>query len=513
VFLAGGSPLAYLAATAQTRPEFEIADVHVSPPREDGLAVLEMSEGGVVRGGRYEIHKATMLDLIKTAYNVEAGSVFGGPSWLALDRFEVIAKPPAGTTTAMATLMLQFLLSDRFKLVVRKDMKPMPAWVLSKGADKPKLKPADTAGEPGCRAMDRNERVSCHNVTMDTFAASLRAGFLTTLPVLNSTGITGSWDFDLHYTVAGGQFGISDNNPIINAVDKELGLKLELRNTPQPVLVVESVNRIPTANAPEIERSLPALDQFEVASIRQCQAIDLFGARYSAGGQVTTGCLPLSNHVAMAWDLCTQTQASPNLVIGLCSNDVAGAPKWMTSRYFNIVAKAPIPITSPAHDENYHAMLRHLLVDRFKMITHYEDRLVDAYTLVAAKPKLTKADPSSRSECRSSGVLVGIPTVVTCRNVTMAQFAEELNHHSVIVASHRRVVDASGIQGAWDLTLTYRVRPGGGAVAADGVAPDPGGGVSLFDAIEQQLGLKLEEARRRMPVFVIDHVEETPTEN
>jgi uncharacterized protein (TIGR03435 family) len=158
-------------------------------------------------------------------------------------------------------------------------------------------------------------------------------------------------------------------------------------------------------------------------------------------------------------------------------------------------------------------MLRNLLVDRFKMTTHYEDRLVDAYTLEAAKPKLTKADPSSRTGCRSNGALPGVLTVVTCRNVTMAQFVEELNHHIVIVASHRRVVDASGIEGAWDLTFTYRVRPGGGATNAEGIASDPGGGLSLFDAIEQQLGLKLQQTKRRMPVFVIDHIEETPTDN
>ena len=50
-------------------------------------------------------------------------------------------------------------------------------------------------------------------------------------------------------------------------------------------------------------------------------------------------------------------------------------------------------------------MLRNLLVDRFKMVTHYEDRLVDVYTLVGAKPKLKKADASTRTECRSNGVV------------------------------------------------------------------------------------------------------------
>jgi uncharacterized protein (TIGR03435 family) len=156
-------------------------------------------------------------------------------------------------------------------------------------------------------------------------------------------------------------------------------------------------------------------------------------------------------------------------------------------------------------------MLRSLLVDRFKMATHYGDRLVDAYTLVASKPKLKKADPSSRTECRSNGMAPGVPTVVKCQNVTMAQFAEELNHQQPVVASHRRVVDSTSIEGSWDLTFSYRIVPARNADPVE--AADPAGGLSLFDAIEQQLGLKLEGAKRNLPVFVIDSIEETPTEN
>ena len=92
-------------------------------------------------------------------------------------------------------------------------------------------------------------------------------------------------------------------------------------------------------------------------------------------------------------------------------------------------------------------------MDRFKIVTHYEGRLVDVYTLVAAKPKLKKADPSTRTECRSNGIATGIPTIVKCQNVTMAQFAEELNHQEPVVASRRRVVDSSGIEGSWDQHL------------------------------------------------------------
>jgi len=137
-------------------------------------------------------------------------------------------------------------------------------------------------------------------------------------------------------------------------------------------------------------------------------------------------------------------------------------------------------------------------------------RLVDVYTLVAAKPKLKKADLSSRTGCRSNGVTIGAPTIIKCQNVTRAQFAEELNHQP-IVSSGRRVVDSTSIEGSWDLTLSYGIVPGRGG--APGEAADPAGGVSIFDAMEQQLGLKLEGAKRNMPVFVIDKIEETPTEN
>jgi uncharacterized protein (TIGR03435 family) len=258
-------------ATAQSRTGFEVVDVQLSPP-EERRRVLQADEAAF-SGGRYEIRNATMLDLIKTAYSVEPGAIFGGPSWLALDRFDVIAKPPAKTTIVAANVMLQSVLADRFKLVVRKDTKPLPAWVLSAGAGKHKLKPPDNAAESGCRPVDSNQRLTCTNVTMDAFAAWLRAGRITTLPVVNSTMIEGSWDFDLHYGIAQGMFGVAENNPIIDALEKEVGLKLELQDVSQAVLVVEAVNRNPTANAPGVEKSLPPVPtEFEVASIRPCKA-------------------------------------------------------------------------------------------------------------------------------------------------------------------------------------------------------------------------------------------------
>jgi uncharacterized protein (TIGR03435 family) len=90
---AGTTFIALLSGAAfgqAAKPAFQIADVHASAPSR-----LQNMQGGVLQGGRYEIRRATMLDLIKTAYGVDADTVFGGPNWLEWGRFDVIAKAPA----------------------------------------------------------------------------------------------------------------------------------------------------------------------------------------------------------------------------------------------------------------------------------------------------------------------------------------------------------------------------------------------------------------------------------
>src|SRR5439155_11181712 len=101
-----------LGQTSPSSPVFGVADVHVSPPVSNPFM-----RGGLISGGRYELHTASMVDLIKTAYGVDAESVFGGPSWLDSDRFEIIAKAPPKSSEADRQLMLQALLAERFKLV------------------------------------------------------------------------------------------------------------------------------------------------------------------------------------------------------------------------------------------------------------------------------------------------------------------------------------------------------------------------------------------------------------
>jgi uncharacterized protein (TIGR03435 family) len=183
-------------------------------------------------------------------------------------------------------------------------------------------------------------------------------------------------------------------------------------------------------------------------------------------------------------------------------------------------------------------MLRALLVERFKLTFHTEQRPVEAYSLVAVKPKLQKSDPAARTRWNEGPAPDGkdprkatpiLGRLVTCQNVTMAQFAELLPGIAPGYI-HNEVLDKTGLEGGWDFTLSFsgngfQTSGGGeGARKSSGDGPptqqqnaaeasDPSGGLSLLDALQKQVGLKLEMQKRPFPVLVIDHIEQKPTDN
>jgi uncharacterized protein (TIGR03435 family) len=510
-----------LGQPGSNRPAFDIADVHVSPRTDWVKNFAHGMQGGFLAGDRYELHRATMLDLIKTAYNVDADKIYGGPSWLDYDRFEIAAKTKPGTRPATLRLMLQTLLADRFHVVVKKDTQPVAGYVLSTGKSELKLKAAtDGSGSNGCqRAMRLNAGVmttafQCRDMTMDEFAFFLHGP--VSLPVLNSTGLDGAWDMDFQYAIGRLAAGGTQAAGVIDAV-AGLGLKLEQGKVPQPVLTVETANEQPSANPPGVAEALPPLrtPEFEVATIRICNPNDSGGSRspqFEPGGRVTANCMPPNGLISEAWNLAPFQYP-------------VGEPKSFQGSSIalnvSIVAKAPEG-TSPDRD-TLNAMMRALLTDRYKMVVHYEDRAVDAYTLVGTKPKLTKADPANRTGCtrqnqqREDGLRL---TRLVCQNMTMTQFAEQIQAYDSDI--FYLVLDGTGIEGAWDFAIDYdamanliaRFFPGrSGAAAPDGQAPDPTGTLAFADAIQKQLGLKLEVHKRPEPVLVIDHMEEKPTEN
>lgn len=175
-------------------------------------------------------------------------------------------------------------------------------------------------------------------MTMAAFAAGLRdmplsQQFLNTTPVLDQTGIEGAWDFTFKYTLpARVLLGVnapagSDTVTLFDALDKQLGLKLELTKLPIPVIVVESVDQKPTPNAPGVEKSLPPIPtEFEVATLKPTDP-DFKGMmlQVQPGGRVNIATLPVKLLIEQAW--------------GIRDELLFGAQKWMDSDRYDIVGK------------------------------------------------------------------------------------------------------------------------------------------------------------------------------
>lgn len=138
----------FLAAPSLSQPaadgqRFGLADVHVRPP--NWLPGMRSR----FTGGRYELRNATMVDLIRTAWGLDADKVTGGPEWLETDRFDVVALAAEDSKADARRAMLRALLEERFRLVVHRDGKEMPAWAIT-ATKKLLLRKAAGTEDTGC---------------------------------------------------------------------------------------------------------------------------------------------------------------------------------------------------------------------------------------------------------------------------------------------------------------------------------------------------------------------------
>jgi uncharacterized protein (TIGR03435 family) len=508
---------------ADPEPRFDTAAIH-SSVRARGFN--PPMTGGVLRGGRFDLRRATMLDLIRTAWSVDPERIFGGPEWLEMDQFDIAAKAPQSTPNPTLKLMLRSLLEDRFHLQVHEDARPMPAYVLTAGKGKPKLREASEGGPGGCQPEPERSGdgapaaflLSCRNTTMDQFVEALRrwSNDYLTSPVVNSTGIEGAWDFDLRwYTRPRLPQAGSGAATIFDAVEQQLGLRLDLGKADAPALVVDRVEEKPTENPPGVDQLLPPApaSEFDVADLKLAAADERPFARSQPSGRVEIRGYTLKMLVNLAWNINQDDM-------------LAGATKGMDSQRFTLQAKSSSIAAGPGGTvqtdaDDLRSMLQSFLKDRFQLKAHTEDRPVAAYTLLAIKPKLTKADPANRPGCRESAAVAKDPRemmpirsrLLVCRNVTTAQFAEQLER-LVPGWIYSPIEDATGIDGRFDITLSFSSAPVfQSASTAAGADADPNEALSLPEAISRQLGLKLDQRKRMMPVLVIDSFHEKPTEN
>jgi uncharacterized protein (TIGR03435 family) len=486
-----------LAQTVESPVSFDAADVHVSPAgtKESGL---------YLHAGRVELHGITMLHLITMAYDVANDKVFAGPNWLDSDRFEIVAKG-SGVTHESYKPMLKALLAERFHLAVHSEDKPEPVFALVPG--KRVLLKESGGGDPDCKRTNQDGYLTlvCHNMTMAGLAERLSGAAPNYFnhPVIDKTGLKGVYDVTLKWSGRGQLGGGDTDHPAISLFeyfDKELGIRVEQQTRPSASLVIDHVDEKPTANAPDIAAKLPPVaTEFEVAEVHASKPGTAPDFKMQNGRLELMG-LTLKDLITAAYDIDDSV--------------VVGGEKWLDSDHFDVIAKAA-PNTT---DDTLRAMLLTLLIERFHLTTHEEQQPVTVYALTApkGKGKLKEADGKGQTGCTRAphdGAFT-----YSCRNTTMAQLMEKLPEvPGAIGYFNHAAVDLTGLKGGFDFDITWsppgRVF-GRGATAAPsaaaGSAPsaaDPNGGLTIFEAVEKQLGLRLATQKYPMTVRVVDHAD------
>ena len=485
------------------------------------------------------MRNATAVDLIRTAWGVEAVGISGGPDWLDLTRYDVLATAPATATPQMLRAMLQRMLetlafSSRFAMAKGTGLhtRSVRARTLISPQRKGRRRVCD-ANYSRFRSAPRGTpqppvTLVCNNVTLDDFlrilaASSEASGYVFDYPLLDRSGLTGAWTFSLKWSPRRAYLwapAATDAITLFDAFEKQLGLKLTLTKVTTPVLVVEK------ASQPRVTDSPKPRVEFEVAEIKPqdpngpptaCDSVNI-----QPGGRVRIN-MTLRQLIWESW-------GAP-----FDFSRFIGGPKGMDSPCWQVLAKAPVEenalgtpnpggwngaVWNGVDLDTMRMSLRSFLVDRFKLVAHLEDRMIDGYALTTSGPKLKKANPANRPSCKEGPGDDGkdprltnpfLTRLITCRNMTLTQFAAQLNG---FFPGSPPMVDATGISGRFDMTISFS--PSGLSQAAPteaGQPSEPTGAISLFDALNGQLGLKVKSRKVMAPVLIVDRVDEIPTEN
>ena len=283
--------------------------------------------------------------------------------------------------------------------------------------------------------------------------------------------------------------------------------------------VVFGLLNIPQVRGQSPQKTGAAPPSFEVASIKPNRSGELhISIGFQPGRFIASG-TTVKQLIALAYDV--------------RDIQVSGGPSWVDSERYNIDAKEPdsvveeLPKLPPAQrGEQLRLMVQSLLADRFKLKLRQESKEHPVYALVVAKngPKLHEAKTGDTypngmkgpDGVGHAGMMNMGPGQLTGQGIPMESLARLLSQQL-----GRTVMDQTGIKGNYDFALQWTpdqsqaampMGPEGGKPGTDNAPPPESSGPSIFAAIQEQLGLKLESRKGPVEFLVIDHVEK-PSEN
>jgi uncharacterized protein (TIGR03435 family) len=237
---------------------FEVASIKPAPPlTPDRFRSGQVHVGVKIDKAQADFGGMPLRDLIARAYGVRVFQI-SGPDELTL-RWDILAKMPEGSTEDQAPQMLQTLLAERFGLKLHRDSKEFPVYALVVGKNGPKLTPRPPDYDPKSQSRSRPS-------TLENYANMITAA--VDRPVVDQTGVKGEYMFSMDIMLNAmmararssveRQAVVNPGRPAEQASDpsdggifaaiQPLGLKLESKKLPMPILIVDHVEKTPIEN-------------------------------------------------------------------------------------------------------------------------------------------------------------------------------------------------------------------------------------------------------------------------
>jgi len=523
---AGITPVKPMAADAH--PSFAVATIKPHDPASN-------SQGFHNAGDRISIRNESITSLMMFAYSINKHQVIDLPAWAETSSYDIEGKTDiAGEPNLRQQQeMIQNLLADRFHLKMHRDQRELPVYAIQVAKGGAKLtaaaKPEDQPNQQGySHGTEMTQTYT--NCSIPNFILGMQ--FFLDRPVVDQTGLTGHYDFTFHYT-ADEVHATDPNAPpgLFTAVQEQLGLKFEPTKAPVEVFAIDHLE-MPTVDGAEVTQ--PAASVVPVAMVQE-----------KAAAPAASGSDPKAEDVLLpgaAFDVATFKPSDPNarlmgggprpngtyLAMNQSLKNVIcnayqmgflrcmGGPGWLEPDRYDIEAKPDsatteqlLKLTSKEREPVQERMLQALLADRLKLKVHFETREVPIFELVVAKGGLKMheaqaGDTYANGLKRGDGKPMGRQAMtmghgnMTGQGILMDTLAANLGD----MTGHF-VENKTGLTGAYDFTLH--------SSASDPPPPDSTE-PSIYTALEEQLGLKLEPSKGQVQVLVIDHVER-PSEN
>jgi len=254
-----------------------------------------------------------------------------------------------------------------------------------------------------------------------------------------------------------------------------------------------------TAVIAALSQSPPSPKEFDVATIKPNSANDnRFMIHPLPGGGLSISGVPLKMLIMEAYDL--------------RAFQLSGGPGWMSTERWDIEAKTEgvkgqLPIDQTLK------MLQTLIVDRFHLQIHHESKEMTVYALVVGKNG-SKLNPHTGEPAQPEERFQMRPGSLSVKQLGIAALVRQLT-----LQVGRTVIDKTGLTGVYDFTLKWTPEPGQGGPESIGLPPDPqlpppsdSNGPSIFTALQEQLGLRLDAKKGSVDIIVVDRAEK-PDEN